>query len=112
MQMSSRDRGMTEKAFPQIREVSVRVSGRRHTFIDLKDMNLVPGHIVVRERAQHHPRRVSPAESGRELTACSDSSPSISRDNMCGSSGGGFCIVEDVNLHKHSPPAALGKGTP
>ena len=48
-------------------EIAVGTVGRRHAFVDLKNLDLAPGHLLVHERAQHQPRR--PAAAQRQRTA-------------------------------------------
>ena len=50
-----------------VREVAVGVAGRRHALVDLEQVHVGPRHVLVRERAQHLPRRVAAAD--RELEA-------------------------------------------
>src|SRR5438094_364190 len=59
---------MREQALPQVCEVSVRVSGRRHALVHLHDMHIGPGQLLIGQRTQHRPRGVPPADGHDEAS--------------------------------------------
>ena len=63
---------MVQQALPQMSEVSVRVAGGRHAFVHLQQVNVLPRHVFIRQRTQHHPRRVAAADRHDEAAAGSD----------------------------------------
>src|SRR5581483_1549443 len=81
---------MLEQAFPQMSEISVRIALRRHTFINLDDMHVVPGHIFLGEIAKHNPRGFAATHCHHKFAASlyrfscffSDELRSFSRDSI------------------------------
>src|ERR1700675_4898159 len=79
--------GMIEKAFAQVREIPVRMSGGSHALVDLHYMHTRPRHVLGSESAQHHPRRVATAY-GHKKTPARGHRRSCVGSNDCGSSLG------------------------
>ncbi len=55
-----RQRSMLQQAGAQVRQVAVGIARGRNALVDLKDMNVGPGHIFVGQLAQHDPRGLPP----------------------------------------------------
>ena len=68
---------MREQALPQVCEVSVRVSGRRHALVHLHDMHIGPRQLLIGQRTQHRPRGVPPADGHDEATPRCDGGPRL-----------------------------------
>src|SRR5258708_31376754 len=66
MDLLGPQRTMREQALPQMREVSIGVSVRRHTLVHLDDVHAGPWHLFVGEETQHGPRRATPADGHNE----------------------------------------------
>src|SRR6516165_12154210 len=90
-----------------MREIPVAVACGRHPLVDLDDVDLIPGHILVGKRTQHHSGCMPSAESGSELSARGSSFPSLSGNETRRCAGGAFWISKDFDFHEsisRSPP--------
>ena len=64
-----RQRRVGQKAFAQMREVSVGIASGRNAFVHLHDVEVFPGNRFVGERAEHLPRCLASADGHDEPAA-------------------------------------------
>jgi hypothetical protein len=67
-----------------MRQVSVFVTLRSNTLIDLKYMHACPWNVFSGKSTKHHPRRVTSANSHNETAACGNGVSGL-RGDHCGS---------------------------
>src|SRR5690348_13512633 len=96
-------RCVRQQALPQMSEVSIRIARRSDSFIDLKNVNLVPGHLLIGEITQHYPRRFAAAHRHREHSTLSYRFASRSSNYSSSSSCHGIGIIEHLKIHCSSP---------
>jgi hypothetical protein len=82
-----------------MRQISIRVSLRRHAFVHLHYMYFPPRHFLTRERAHHDPGRAATANGHHKTTARLDSLASFCCNHSRSRSGGGLVIRKDFYLH-------------
>jgi hypothetical protein len=103
-----RNRRLCE-AFAEVREVAVGVAFGRAALIDLNDVDGAPRETHVRQRAQHHPRRMAAAYCHRESAAGGDGLSRLDSDQGRGSSSDRFGIVKNFDSHfvKNGPSLTM-----
>src|SRR5262245_32866780 len=100
MDLLRAQRGMLKQAFAQVGEVSVRMSGRSHTLVDLIYMHTGPRDVFLRQRSQHDPRSVTATDSQSKAATGSNRSTSIHRDCRRGRTRNGIGIFKYLELHE------------
>jgi len=74
---------MLEQAFAQMSEITIRMSGWSHPFVDLRNVHLIPRDILSGEHTQHVPRSVAATNRHDESIPLSDSRSNLCRDQCC-----------------------------
>ena len=97
---------MIEQALAQMRKISIAVACRCNTLVRLDDLNSIPRQILVRQRAQHHPRCLPPAESSNELPAGGHGFPGFRRNDASRLAGGSIGVGKNFDLHDGIPIGA------
>src|SRR5580700_8501956 len=92
---------MLEQALTQVSEIPVRISCRSNPFVDLRQMHVSPGNLLLGQSTEHDPRGV-PATDGHDKTpTLGDCRSSVGGDD-CGSlSSHRVGICENFNLHEN-----------
>ena len=67
---------MLEQAFLQMSEVAVGVSGRSHPFVDLCQVDFIPGDFLSSQITEHDPRGMPATDRHDKAPALSDCRPS------------------------------------
>ena len=77
-------RRMIEKAFAQVSEIPVPISGGSDALVDLHHMDSGPRYVRGSQRAQHHPRCVTTAHGHNKTTSRGDCRPCVVRNDCRG----------------------------
>src|SRR5437867_2478768 len=100
MDLFRAQRGMLKQAFAQVREVSIRVSIRGDTLVDLTYMHARPRDIFCRQRPQHDPRSVTATDSHDKAATSSDRRTSMRGDCRRSRSRDRIGIIKHFELHR------------
>jgi hypothetical protein len=93
------DTRVRQQTFAEVGEVSVRMTVRRDTLINLGNVYHVPRNSFVSEVAKHLPGCSAAAHCEHELSTGADSCAGGVRNNRGSSTGGGIGIGKDVDIH-------------
>src|SRR5262247_100965 len=102
-------RRMLEQAFTQMRKVSVRVSHRRDTLVNLHHVHTFPRNLFVRQGAQHLPGCVAATDRHDETAARRDSSSGLRSDDLGSLTRHCVSIGKYLNLHGNAPTIEDGE---
>src|SRR5215813_2307700 len=100
---------MLEQTLTQMREVSVRVSRRRDTLVDLHHVHTFPRNLFVCQGAQHLPGRVAATDRHDETAARCDSGSSLRSDDLGSLTRHRISIGKYLNLHGSTPSIEDGE---
>jgi hypothetical protein len=96
-----------------MREVSVRIGRRRYPLVDLNDMYMLPGQLLIGQDAQHHPGGVAATHRHDEASARKNRSARIRSNDCRPAAGHRLVITLDFDLHATSsdPGFTIGIAT-
>src|SRR6516164_7613135 len=107
---------MFEQTVAQVSEVPVRISGRSNAFVYLHHMHGFPGNILIRQSAQHLPRRMAAADGHDEPATCRHGRPRFGGNDLGSLAGNRLGIGKNFNLHVCASipdqPATVGLSQP
>src|SRR6516162_2177931 len=90
---------MFEQTVPQVGQVPVGISGRSNAFIDLHNMHGFPGYVLIRQGAQHLPRRMTAADGHDEPAARRHGRVRQGGNDLGSLAGNRIGIGKNFNLH-------------
>jgi len=99
------ERRTGQKTLENVREVPVRIAGRRHALIHLNDVHCAPWQLSGGKAAQHNPRCTSAAQSHDEQAAGRDRFPRVIHYEGRGSFGSRFGVGKYFDVHRTSHAA-------
>jgi hypothetical protein len=92
-------RCMFEQTLSQLRQVPIGGAGGRYPFVDLHYVHRFPRYSLVRQGAQHLPRRVATADRHYEATTCGHRGARLGCNHLGGLLGDGIGIGKDFGLY-------------
>src|SRR5262249_3921186 len=90
---------MFEQTVAQVGQVPVGISGRSDAFIDLHNMHGFPGHVLIRQGAQHLPRRMTAADGHDEPAERRHGRPALGGKSPGRLAGNRIGLGKNFNLH-------------
>ena len=102
---------MLEQTLVQVRQVAVGISRRGDALVHLDHVHALPGHVLVRQRPQHQPRRAAAAHGHDEAPARRDRRPAPpSAMTAAAFVGHRIGIGQHFDLHMTPSPAHRSVG--
>ncbi len=108
MQVLRGQRCMCEQALADVREVARGITGRRDPFVDLEQVRVRPGHVFLRQFAQHLPRRAPAADGEREAAARLHRGACFAGNEGRCPAGHRSLVGQRLDLHRHAPSSSRG----
>ena len=108
MDVGGGDGDATDQGFLQVEVVALRVSGRRDPFVDLEQVNALPGDVLPGESPERQPRRRAAADRQRASTPRRHRFPRNLRDPFRSPYRDGPGVGK--NLRSHDVPGGPGAG--
>src|ERR1700683_3470946 len=99
MDMPGSKGGVIEQTFPKMREISILIPCRRHAFVHLHDMDVLPRELFLGQGAEHDPGSTPAAHGHNELTASGDASLGCRGNKFSRRLSGGFVVGEYLKVH-------------
>src|SRR5262245_55232580 len=85
-----------------MREIAIGIASWRDALIHLDDVHALPGHFLLRQRAQHDPRRVPSAHGDHEAPVRRHSVASFGGDESRSRFGHCLGVIANLDPHWHA----------
>ncbi len=101
MDLFGTKRCVIEKSFAKMRQIAIRVISGRDSLINLRQVKLIPGDILVGQSTEHEPRRFAAADSEHKLAAGRYRVASGCRDDCGSPAGDRVGVGKNFNFHEN-----------
>ncbi len=83
-----------------MRQIAIGMAVWDDTFVDLEDMDVIPGNVLLGEGLDHQPGSAPTAQGEREVISLGNDAASLGGDELGASLRHGICVGKDLALHE------------